>query len=271
MNGRQQREEQFVRLEAEDGGIAWIWLDRPDSLNAIGAASRAQLDQALRAVERDDSVRCLVLIGTGRAFCAGEDVFEITDPKAGGAAEEMARVQAEEFGPMIVRMRRMPKPVIAGLNGVAAGIGASLAMAADIRIAVPEAAFVQAFINLGLGPVGGATWLLPRLVPPARALEMMLSGRRVDSAEAERWGLINQIVPSGQLEQTVRAIATLLAAGPTKAIAATKRAFNHALESRLEEALWYEACLQEVQAGGEDFREGVAAFVEKRAANFKGR
>jgi 2-(1,2-epoxy-1,2-dihydrophenyl)acetyl-CoA isomerase len=157
------------------------------------------------------------------------------------------------------------------LNGVAAGIGASFALAADIRIAIPEAAIVEAFVGIGLMPDGGATWLLPRLVGTGKALEMFFTGRPLSAADGERLGLINQVVQPEEFEQTVRAIATRLASGPTRAIAATKRAVNYGLDVSLEEALEYESYLQEAQAAGEDFAEGVGAFVAKRAPVFKGK
>ena len=264
-------EQQYVRVEVEEG-VAWIRFDRPDRMNAIGQATRTQLASALKQAERDDDVRCVVLTGTGRAFSAGADVKEMADTGGGmHGPEEVGRVLREEYAPMILRIRNMPKPVIAALNGVAAGIGASFALAADIRIAVPDASLVEAFVGIALVPDGGATWLLPRVIGTGKALEMFFTGRPMGAAEAERLGLVNQIVQPDEFEQTVRAIATRLASGPTRAIAGAKRAVNRGLECGLEEAMEYESYLQEAQAAGEDFREGVAAFVGKRAPLFKGR
>jgi 2-(1,2-epoxy-1,2-dihydrophenyl)acetyl-CoA isomerase len=266
----QQGQEQFVRVQVEEG-VGWIRLDRPDRMNAIGAATRSELGAALKQVERDDNVRCVVLIGSGRAFSAGADVKEMQEAGGMRTPEDVGKVLREEYAPMILRVRNMPKPVIAAMIGVAAGIGASFALAADIRIAVPEASIVEAFVGIGLMPDGGATWLLPRLVGAGKALEMFFTGKPLTAAEAERLGLINQIVQPDEFEPTVRAIAIRLATGPTAAIAATKRAVNRGLECTLEEAMDFESYLQEAQAAGEDFREGVTAFLEKRAPVFRGR
>jgi 2-(1,2-epoxy-1,2-dihydrophenyl)acetyl-CoA isomerase len=264
-------QQQYIRVEVEEG-LGWVRFDRPDRMNAIGRASRAQLGAALKQVEHDDSIRCVVLIGSGRAFSAGADVKEMAED--GGemrSPEDVGRVLRDEYMPMVLRIRNMAKPVIAALNGVAAGIGASFALAADIRIAVPDASIVEAFVGIALAPDGGATWLLPRLVGTGKALEMFFTGRPMTAVEAERSGLVNQIVEPDEFEQTVRAIATRLASGPTRAIAAAKRAVNRGLECSLEEAMEFESYLQEAQAAGDDFREGVAAFVGKRAPVFRGR
>jgi 2-(1,2-epoxy-1,2-dihydrophenyl)acetyl-CoA isomerase len=265
-----QVQQQYVEVQVEEG-VGWIRFNRPDRMNAIGAASREQLAAALKQVERDDAVRCVVLTGTGRAFSAGADVKEMQEAAGMRTPADVGEVLRKQYGPMILAIRNMQKPVIAALNGVAAGIGASFALAADIRIAIPEAAIVEAFVGIGLMPDGGATWLLPRLVGTGKALEMFFTGRPLSAADGERLGLINQVVQPEEFEQTVRAIATRLASGPTRAIAATKRAVNYGLDVSLEEALEYESYLQEAQAAGEDFAEGVGAFVAKRAPVFKGK
>jgi 2-(1,2-epoxy-1,2-dihydrophenyl)acetyl-CoA isomerase len=263
-------EQKHVSLVTE-GGVAWITLNRPERLNAVGAQARGELDAALKQVERDAAVRCVVLTGAGRGFCAGADVRDMSG--AGGdmrTPEEVGSTLRGEYTNIITRLRTMPKPVICAVNGVAAGIGASFAMACDIRIAAEEAYFSEAFVGIALAPDGGASWMLPRFVGRGRALEMFFTGKPLGAVDAERFGLVNRVVPAAELEETVRTLATELAAGPTGAIAAGKRAVNHAENSTLEEALEFESYLQEARAASPDFVEGVTAFREKRKANFKG-
>lgn len=259
-----------VSVEVVDG-VAWIRLNQPERLNPIGSAVRPQLDAALKQAERDESVRCLVLTGTGRAFSAGADVSEM-----GGAGKDMrtpaevGRVLREEYLPILQRIRNMPKPVICAMNGLAAGIGASLAMACDIRIASDDSYFSEAFANLGLGPDGGVSWLLPRFVGRGRALEMFYTADRLSAADAERFGLVNRVVPKDQVEAECRALAERLVAASAGAMAAAKRAVNHAEVSTFEEAAEFESYLQEARAASADYVEGVTAFQEKRKPRFGG-
>lgn len=261
-------QEQHVKLDV-GGAIAWIRLNRPERRNAIGTQARAELAAALKQVEKDPAVRVAVLTGEGTAFSSGADLRDF--PADGNAVEHVGRILRDDYMPMILRMRQMPKPIIAAVNGVAAGIGMSFAMAADIRIAAEEASFVELFVSRGLVPDGGASWLLPRLVGTGKALELCMTGLPISARDAERLGLVNQVVPADQLEATVRALAEHLAAGAPLAIAAVKRAVNRALDSSLEEAMEYESYLQEAMAASGDFAEGVAAFIEKRTPNFQGR
>lgn len=269
--------EQAVRTETVDysvaEGVAWIRLNRPERMNAIDQQTRHALAGAIRQAERDPEVRCVVLVGAGdRAFCSGADVKEMASASSEMRnPESVGRVLRDEYAPMITRLYSMPKPVIAAMNGVAAGIGASFAMAADIRLAVPHAAIVEAFVGIGLMGDGGATWFLPRLVGRGKALEMLMLGSPVGAEEAERLGLVNKVIPAAEFEATVRDWARRLASGPTMAIAANKRAVNYGLGATLEEGIEFEAHLQEVQVAGEDSREGVAAFAEKREPRFQGR
>src|SRR6266853_646945 len=195
--------EQHVVVRTNDG-VGLIQLNRPEKMNAIGALTRKQLAEAIKQVERDDAVRVVVLTGSGRAFCSGADVTEM----------------AQDGG--------MPKPVIAAMNGPAVGIGASYALACDIRIATPEAYILEAFVNIGLAPDGGVSWLLPRLAGTGVAYEMFFTGKPLSAADAHRLGIINRLVAQERFEEEVRELATQLAAQPPKAMAAAKRAVNNA-------------------------------------------
>jgi 2-(1,2-epoxy-1,2-dihydrophenyl)acetyl-CoA isomerase len=259
--------EQHVRAETESG-VGWIRLNRPEKMNAIGALTRRQLGDAIKNAERDEDVRVVVLTGTGRAFCSGADVTEMTPAGDGGmrTPEDVGNVLRNEYMPMLTRLRTMPKPVICAMNGPAVGIGASYALACDIRIAVPEAYLMEAFVNLGLAPDGGVSWLLPRLAGTGLAYEMFFTGKPLAAADAQRLGVINRLVPAERLEAEVRDLATQLAAQPRQAMAAAKRAVNHALESSYEEALEFESYLQEAQAASPEFAEGVQTFLARRAA-----
>ncbi len=245
-----------------EAGVAWIRLNRPEKMNAVNSALRAQLAEAVKQVERDPEARVVVVTGAGRAFCAGADVREFASRE--GAVETIRA----EYESILSRLRSMPKPVIAAMNGVAAGIGASMALVADIRIAVPEASFVEAFVKIGLTVDGGASWLLPRLIGPGKALEMFFTGRPMGAEEAERLGLVNQVVPAERLEETVGELARALAAGPAGALGAIKRSVNYSLNATFEEAMDFEFLLQGVQMEGADFKEGVSAFLEKRPPRF---
>src|SRR5205807_4886679 len=186
--------EQHVDLETH-GGIAVIRFNRPEKMNAIGALTRAQLAEAIKQVERDDAVRVVVLTGSGRAFCSGADVTEMMAEGAGmRTPEDVGNVLRTEYMPMLTRLRTMPKPVIAAMNGPAAGIGASYALACDIRIATPEAYLLEAFVNIGLAPDGGVSWLLPRIAGTGIAYEMFFTGKPLSATDAHRLGLINRLV-----------------------------------------------------------------------------
>jgi 2-(1,2-epoxy-1,2-dihydrophenyl)acetyl-CoA isomerase len=262
-------EESHVLIEVE-GTIAWIRLNRPEKLNPIGALARRQLDAALKQVERDDAIRCVVLIGSGRAFSAGADVQEMAAEGGMRSAEDVGRVLREEYLVMLQRIRTMPKPVICGMNGLAAGIGASFALACDIRIAAEDAYISEAFANLGLGPDGGVSWMLPRFIGRGRALEMFYTTERLSAQDAERFGVVNRVVAKESVETECRALAERLAAGSRAALAGAKRAVNFAEGSSFEEAAEFESFIQETCAAGDDFREGVSAFLEKRKPNFGG-
>jgi 2-(1,2-epoxy-1,2-dihydrophenyl)acetyl-CoA isomerase len=234
-------------------------------MNAIGALTRRQLGEAIKQAERDESVRVVVLTGSGRAFSSGADVTEMSESGGMRTPEDIGNVLRNEYMPMLMRLRTMPKPVIAAMNGPAVGIGASYALACDIRIATPEAYLMEAFVNIGLAPDGGVSWLLPRLAGTGVAYEMFFTGKALSAADAHRLGVINRIVPAERLEEEVRELAHQLASQPRQAMAAAKRAVNHALESSYESALEFESYLQEAQAASPEFVEGVQAFLARRA------
>src|SRR5437763_17042692 len=252
-----------IKVDTE-GGVGWIRFNRPEKMNAIGALTRRQLADAIKQAERDDTVRVVVLTGSGRAFSSGADVTEMVQGAGMRTPEDVGNVLRHEYMPMLMRLRTMPKPVIAAMNGPAVGIGASFALACDIRIATPDAYILEAFVNIGLAPDGGVSWLLPRLVGTGVAYEMFFTGKPLSAADAHRLGVINRIVPAEKLEAEVRELAAQLAAQPKQAMAAAKRAVNHALESSYEEALEFESYLQEAQAGSQEFVDGVQAFLARR-------
>src|SRR6266850_8479011 len=256
--------EQHVNVHVHDG-VGLIQLNRPEKMNAIGALTRKQLGEAIKQVERDDAVRVVVLTGSGRAFCSGADVTEMAQEGGMRTPEDVGNVLRNEYMPMLTRLRTMPKPVIAAMNGPAVGIGASYALACDIRVAVPEAYILEAFINIGLAPDGGVSWLLPRLAGTGIAYEMFFTGKPLQAVDSHRLGVINRLVPAEKLEDEVRELAGQLAAQPKGAMAAAKRAVNHALESSYEEAIEFESYLQEAQAGSQEFIEGVQAFLARRS------
>jgi 2-(1,2-epoxy-1,2-dihydrophenyl)acetyl-CoA isomerase len=256
--------EQHVKVEVE-GGVGWIRLNRPEKMNAIGTLTRGQLGDAIKQAERDEAIRVVVLTGSGRAFCSGADVTEMVGDGAMRTPEDVGNVLRNEYMPMLVRLRTMPKPVICAMNGPAVGIGASYALACDIRIAVPEAYLMEAFVNIGLAPDGGVSWLLPRLAGTAVAYEMFFTGKPLPAADAHRLGIINRVVAPERLEAEVRELANHLVSQPRQAMAAAKRAVNHALESSYEDALEFESYLQEAQAASPEFVEGVQAFLARRA------
>jgi 2-(1,2-epoxy-1,2-dihydrophenyl)acetyl-CoA isomerase len=255
--------EQHIKVDVE-GGVGWIRFNRPEKMNAIGAVTRQQLAEAIKQAEREEAVRVVVLTGSGRAFCSGADVTEMAPDGSLRTPEVVGNVLRNEYMPMLTRLRTMPKPVIAAMNGPAVGIGASYALACDIRIAVPEAYILEAFVNIGLAPDGGVSWLLPRLAGTGVAYEMFFTGKPLQAADAHRLGVINRIVPAERLEAEVRELAGQLASQPRGAMAGAKRAVIHALESSYEEALEFESYLQEAQSASPEFAEGVAAFLAKR-------
>jgi 2-(1,2-epoxy-1,2-dihydrophenyl)acetyl-CoA isomerase len=248
---------------SRDGGVQTITLNRPDKLNAFNRALHDGLRVALEEA-RDPAVRAVVITGAGRGFSAGQDLG------AFGEAGDVAAMLRATYHVNVLAIRSLEKPVIAAVNGVCAGAGLSLACACDIRLASDAAFFVPGFVGIGLIPDSGGTYFLQRLLGTARAFEWMTSNRRLTAAEAHAWGLVSEVIEADSFAESVVERAAELAAGPTRAIASTKRLYDEAATSSLEEQLEREAAAQAVAAQTADFREGVAAFGEKREARFSG-
>ncbi len=246
-------------------GVMTLTLNRPDVLNAFDEGMHLALAEALEQARAED-VRAVVVTGAGRGFCVGQDVSQF--PRQPAAVGDLLR---RRFNPNIRALRALEKPVIAAVNGPAAGAGLALALACDIRLAATTGSFIPAFVGIGLVPDSGTTHALSRLIGPARAFEWIVSGRRLTAEEALSLGLVTQVVAADQLVESARELAGGLAAMPTRAIALTKRLFEDAPLATLEEQLEAEARLQEVAAATRDFDEGVRAFLEKRAPRFEGR
>jgi 2-(1,2-epoxy-1,2-dihydrophenyl)acetyl-CoA isomerase len=248
-----------------DGTVLTIVLNRPDKLNAFDAATHKAFAGVLK-VAADRDVRAVVLTGAGRGFCVGQDLAELS-----GGDRDVGALLRERWNRHVLGLRGLEKPVLGAVNGAAAGAGLSLACACDLRVAADSATFVPAFVNVGLVPDTGGSWLVPRLLGYARAFDWMCAGRRIDSAEALAWGLVSEVVAADEVLARTQERAAALATLPTRAIAMTKRLFERAASSRLEDQLELEAQLQVAATGTEDFAEGVAAFLEKRDPHFSGR
>jgi 2-(1,2-epoxy-1,2-dihydrophenyl)acetyl-CoA isomerase len=255
--------------------VRTITLNRPATLNSFTAAMHGELLAALDAAVADTSVRAVVITGAGRGFCAGQDLGDPAMVAAGGTAgpggPDVGAVIERYYRPLATRVRSMPVPVIAAVNGVAAGAGANFALCCDMVVAARSASFIQAFSKIGLVPDCGGTWLLPRLVGRARALGLAMTGDKLPAEEAQRIGLIWQCVDDAALQETVAALAQRLAAMPSKALVQTRRAIDAAAPMAFADALTLEADTQRELGRAHDFGEGVAAFFAKRAPKFKDR
>jgi 2-(1,2-epoxy-1,2-dihydrophenyl)acetyl-CoA isomerase len=258
-----------VLLTQDTSGVRLLTLHRPESFNSLNVELKQELINALRKAAADDAVRALVLTGAGRAFCVGQDLKEHAAMLDAGDPTPLRTVE-EHYNPLIRALTTMPKPVIAAVNGTAAGAGASLAYACDLRVASAEAKFLLAFATVGLSSDSGASWTLPRLIGYGRAMELMLLGEPVTADEALRIGMVNRVVDAGQTAEAAMELAQRLAAGPTSAYARIKETMLAAASEGLDEALAVEAGAQ-VEAGRTaDHREAVAAFVAKRTPTFTG-
>lgn len=259
---------QNIRFEAQDG-IARLTLNRPDKLNSFTGAMNAELRTALDAVQHDKSIRVLVITGAGRGFCAGQD---LADPAMamGPMQPDIGNVVEQNYKPLILALQNLRVPTVAMVNGIAAGAGASLALACDLVIAGKSAAFLQAFSKIGLIPDTGGTWFLPQRVGMARAMGLALLAEKLPAEKAAEWGLIWQAVDDSELASTVDKLAAQLAAMPTKALVRTRAAMHAAPNHTLEQQLSFEAGFMRELGWSPDFAEGVAAFMEKRAPKFTG-
>ncbi len=249
-----------------ENNIATITLNRPDKLNSFNREMALLLQQKLDECASLAEVRCVYITGSGKGFCAGQDLAEVVDPNGPG----MQRILSEHYNPIITRLRNMPKPVIAAVNGVAAGAGANIALACDIVVATASASFIQAFSKIGLIPDSGGTFHLPRLIGFQRASALMMMGDKVSATEALQMGMLYKIFEDAHFAAESKKIAATLAAMPTKALAYIKHALNRSINHSLEEQLLLEDEYQQKAAATRDFKEGVEAFLEKRSPHFKG-
>ena len=248
--------------------VLTITLNRPESLNAFNDSMIQETTSAFKQAAKDKETRSVVITGNGRAFSSGQDLKEVNDRQDDFS---LGRHIRHGYNKLITSMIALEKPVIAAVNGVAAGAGCSVALAADIRIAADSASFIQVFSRVGLIPDSGSTWLLPRLIGYARAYEMAVTSDRISAEKALSWGLVNEVTPSEQLMEIVYGWARTLSSGPTLAYGLTKRAMVRGFNQSLADSLEYEAQLQELTGRSEDFNEGIQAFVEKREPIFRGK
>jgi 2-(1,2-epoxy-1,2-dihydrophenyl)acetyl-CoA isomerase len=252
-------------------GVATIELNRPDALNAWTTQFGHDLLAAVRHAETNEEVRAVLITGAGRGFSSGADLKEIGSSQTDGGRPDVYRQLTEVYHPIMQEIRRLEKPVVAGVNGPAVGIGCSLALCCDLIVAAESAYFLLAFVNIGLVPDGGSSLWLPTRLGMARAMELCMLGERLPAPRALEWGLINRVVPDEQLRLQAGELAGRLAAGPTRSYAGTKRQLNNWLYSRMGEQLELEAQIQREMSGSEDFVEGAMAFIQKRPAAFRGR
>jgi len=260
---------QTVRTENRRG-VQWIRLNRPDKLNAFNEQMGEDLTEALKEGEKSPGARCLVITGEGRAFSVGEDLSTNKELYDSGKSLLLGEVLRRKYNPIVSRIRKMDKPVIAAINGVTAGAGLGLALACDLRAASEKASFHEAFIKVGLAPDSGTSFWLTRILGLGRAMEVAMLGEPIPAGMALNLGLVNWVFPDAEFVAEVTRIAERLAAGPTRALALTKRALNRAIVVDMDSALEYEAYLQEIAGKSKDHVEGVKAFFEKREPGFTG-
>ena len=257
---------QYIKFEVANG-ISTVTLNRPEVYNALNDGITYELQDALKLVSKDPSIRVMVLTGAGKAFCSGQDL------KAASGQEKRSFMDSlhKRYNPIISAMRNLPKPIICRLNGVAAGAGCSLALACDMIIASEEATLIEVFINIGLVPDSGSSYFLPRLVGKAKAFELCSMGNKVKANEALQLGLINRVAAADQLDAVVKEYTDYFSQAPTKSIGLIKRMLEKSATSTLDEMLEYEAYCQEIAGTSTDYKEGVIAFLEKRKPTFTGK
>ena len=260
---------QHLLVQRRDG-VMLIALNRPDVLNSFNRRMADELVEALREVTGDASVRCVLLTGSGRAFCAGQDLAAVL-PVEGQPAPDLGDIVRDQYNPVIRAIRTLEKPVVCAVNGVAAGAGANLAFACDIVVASEDAMFIQSFARVGLIPDSGGTFILPHIIGLQRAAALTMRGEKLTAARALEWGLVYTVVPHAVIPETSFDLARRLADLPTRALGLTKRGFNAAFSNTLDEQLALEEELQREAGRTADYTEGVRAFIEKRAPNFQGR
>ncbi|MFA7274859.1 MAG: enoyl-CoA hydratase-related protein [Crocinitomicaceae bacterium] len=251
----------------KENGVATLKLNRPEVFNSFNQKMAFDLQKALDDCAQDESVRCIVLVGEGKAFCAGQDLAEATDPNG----PELKSIVREHYNPIIERLRTIEKPIVAAVNGVAAGAGANIALACDIVIAKESASFIQAFSKIGLIPDSGGTFMLPRLVGWQKASALMMTGEKVMATEAAAMNMIHKAIPDEEFEAKVKELTENLAQMPTLGLGLTKRALNESFTNNLTQQLAAEEILQTQAGQSHDFNEGTTAFLEKRKPNFIGK
>ncbi|RIA10624.1 2-(1,2-epoxy-1,2-dihydrophenyl)acetyl-CoA isomerase [Flavobacteriaceae bacterium MAR_2010_72] len=256
-----------ILLKIEDN-VAYISLNRPEVFNSFNREMALKLQDTLDACEKNSDVRAIVLTGNGKAFCAGQDLKEVTSPELNPGFK---KILEEHYNPIITRIRTIEKPIIGAVNGVAAGAGANIALACDVVVAHEKVSFIQAFSLIGLIPDSAGTFFLPRLIGFQKASALAMLGDKVSAEEAERLGMIYKVIPFEHFEEEVQKLATKMAKMPTKALGLIKKSLNQSLTNNLEQQLVLESKYQIEAAGTEDYGEGVSAFVEKRQPTFKGK
>ena len=260
---------QSILVEVKQA-VGYLRLNRPKQLNSFNVQMHQEVAQVLKAWSKDPEIRCVVITGEGRGFCAGQDLGDrVVDPNAD--APDLGQSIEKFYNPLITTIVNMPKPVICAVNGVAAGAGANIALACDIVIAAQSASFVQAFCRLGLVPDSGGTWSLPRAVGHARAMGLALLGDKLPAEQAKQWGMIWDVVEDAQLQDKAQQLAEHLAKQPTFGLSLIKKALQQSSDNSLQEQLTLERDLQRIAGRSEDYREGVQAFMQKREPKFQGR
>lgn len=256
----------FIQYHKKDS-VAIIVLNRPEKFNSFVREMALDFQKRLDEAAQDEEVRCIVITGAGKAFCAGQDLNEATDDNG----INLNKIVSEHYNPIILKIRNLEKPVVAAVNGVAAGAGANIALACDIVLAKESAGFIQAFSKIGLIPDSGGTWVLPRLIGLQRASALMMTGEKVSATEAEKMGMIYKAIADDNFDHDVHQYAVKLAQMPTFGLALTKKALNHTFSHSLEQQLTLEDQLQTQAGNSYDYQEGTSAFLEKRNPDFKGR